>query len=332
MQTSQPSDAVFKRYLRGSVLLFVIFMVLLSAYIRVAPMRYMNVEYPMWAYTRETMNSTLERPPRLLVLGDSRAQAGFDPALVDDDTLNLALGGTTALESYYTLRNYLRHNPPPEALVISIAPLHLTKMDSFWARTVRSFFLEQRDYAEIFALSKEIRSKTLGSTPWLTFIENRLPFAYFSDLVSGEFALREEQNRAVYDYVTEHRGHHHFGTMNGASAPNQEAGRGRPFKPAPYLTHYLEQLFQLAAEHDIPTFWYTMPFNEGSCATLIAGYRQAYDAFVTELAAPYGVDILEPFNCRPDALFGDPSHLYGEGVVQETRKLYERVSAKAFSR
>lgn len=328
LQAGEQTDTVFRKYLWGSVLLFAIFMVLMSIYIRWAPMSYMNAEYPMWAYTREVMNSTLTPAPRLLVLGDSRAQAGYDPSLVEDETYNLALGGTTALESYYILKNYLQNNESPQALVISIAPLHLTKMDSFWARTVRSFFLDWEDYQEIFAISGDIRSKTLGSTPWLTFVENRLPFAYFSDLVSGKFALRAKQNEKVRDYVTEHRGHHHFGTLDGASAPNQEANRQKPFKPSPYLTHYLEKLFALAREKDIPTYWYTMPFNEGSCESLLSGYREAYDTFITDVAGRYGVEILKRFNCQPDSLFGDPSHLYGEGVVRETRKLYGLVSER----
>ena len=42
------------------------------------------------------------------------------PALLHEDTYNIAIGGATPIEMYYAVENYIEHNGAPENAVVSI--------------------------------------------------------------------------------------------------------------------------------------------------------------------------------------------------------------------
>ena len=66
-----------------AVLLVTAVWILGAIWIEAMPMAFYNFEYPMWTYQKRLVSSHLEKPPRVLVVGDSRALADILPAELD---------------------------------------------------------------------------------------------------------------------------------------------------------------------------------------------------------------------------------------------------------
>ena len=81
--------------------------VFLCLYIRFFPMNYGDDELPYYLWNKTVTVQEDTRYYSTLILGDSSANAAYLPELLSEGTINLALGGTTPLENYYVLENWL---------------------------------------------------------------------------------------------------------------------------------------------------------------------------------------------------------------------------------
>ena len=88
-------------------------------YIRSHPLAFMDNEAPHYLWNKIKTNTAGGQTYDVLILGDSAANAAYMPEALSGTTLNLALGGTTPVENYYTLQDWLAHNPAPKACYIS---------------------------------------------------------------------------------------------------------------------------------------------------------------------------------------------------------------------
>ena len=76
-------------------------------------------EVPYYLWNREITNTKQDKKYDVLILGDSVANAAYIPEVLSDHVINLALGGTTPVENYYTMQDWLKYNPAPKVCYIS---------------------------------------------------------------------------------------------------------------------------------------------------------------------------------------------------------------------
>ena len=77
----------------------------------------------------------------ILIIGDSRAVAGFNPKIIDSNKVyNLNIGGATPITGYFTLKKLLNSGKTPKLLIVSYAPFHLIEDDSY-PRIIKEDFL-----------------------------------------------------------------------------------------------------------------------------------------------------------------------------------------------
>ncbi len=312
-------------YRRFTIYLIIASIVLLGIYSYIVlnhKMLYMNAEYPMWVNVKNRMNSSIANGFNFIYIGDSRAKAGFIPSKFDTDSvnsINLALGGSTPIEGYYTLRNYLSHNHTPEYLLMSYAPFHISQQDTYWQRTAKFNFLEDKDYSDIQEVTLALNDKTTLGVKDKYLNYKTLVGKYLSDFLRGISQQRWLSNNHVLKYLETSKGHYYFGKKLGATGLNSEA-KTTSFKPSKLINYYLEKTIKLAKENRIKVFWYTMPFNESSFNATPATFRKEYNQFIENLQDKYGITVLNSLYHLKNTKFSDPSHLY-MGINEVTKDI-----------
>lgn len=281
---------------------------------------YESREYPMWKHVHNVVNSASSDKNQLILIGDSRAKAGYEPKYASYKTLNLALGGSTPIEGYYILKHYLENNEKPKNIVLSYAPFHLIEHNYFWLRTVRYKFLEYDQYSKIISNAYKLKNDEISEN------DNRLkyylfPSTYISSIFTGLRKKRWKVNKQVHSDVLVNNGHYHFGRKDGSSELNDESRLYDKFKRSELLEFYLLKLLELAKINDIKVSWYTMPFNESSCKRISKDLVSGYNQYLNKLNKENNVTLIKRISCMDDKYFGDSSHVYKGSKLTTTEIL-----------
>ncbi|MBL4602314.1 MAG: hypothetical protein JKY84_06205 [Emcibacteraceae bacterium] len=285
-------------------------------------MLFMDVEYAMWEYTKDKTQTSNEEHYNFLVLGDSRMKAAFIPEQFDDEnlnSLNLSLGGSSAIEGYYTLRTYLKNNKKPDYLLVSYSPGMLTWHVWYWRRTVNFQYLNNDEFEEVYQISEEMDNhSTLGD---YDYMDSQIYVGkYLTQLINGVMGYRWNDNKKMLEDLEKSKGHVFFGTGENANDLSYEATVD-DFIPSKVLTRYVEKLLKLAQEEDIKVYWYTPPVNENSFANITDDYRSSYNAHMKTFERKYGMTVLKPIHEIKSVYFSDTYHVYkGAPVVTKSIK------------
>lgn len=189
----------YKSFLKISLMTPLFLFPIFSYFVFNHKMVYMNPEYPMWLHIKDVIHSKNHNVYDLIIVGDSRAKAGFIPNLCGaKKCFNFSVGGGTPIEGYYILKKFLSNNPAPKNLVISFAPSHLDSQDCYWERTVKFDFLDKNEYQEIENTAIRVKDfKTLGSEK--SYSDYQIPTKFSTDFLNGVIQRRWSKNIEVYN-------------------------------------------------------------------------------------------------------------------------------------
>src|SRR6201747_1869709 len=104
-----------RSFLVWSALSFVASFGLIWLYVATMPMAFLTEDYAVWVAKRAMLNEC--RLGDVSVFGDSRAMAGMDPSKMPMPVANLALSGTSPIETYFAVSRALRCPTPPKLVV-----------------------------------------------------------------------------------------------------------------------------------------------------------------------------------------------------------------------
>lgn len=291
-------------------------------YTALVPYGYMDTEYPTWKYTKDISQNSFS--PDTIILGDSRAMADLIPANMDKSTVNLAVGGATSIEMYYTLNNYIKNNGIPDNVIILFAPFHYTIIDNFWTRTVYFNYLSIPDMSELYSYAEVTSSETLlkkGYKNDLLSYRLRFPDKYLPALINSRFICRYGDNVSIYNNAVNNLGYGEFGTADGCSDLNYETSYDRMHTTgdAVLLDVYMNRLLKLCQDNGINTTVAIPPMNKSSYDALNQSYVDDLTAYFNELSIKYpSFNIKKEIPCYDDAYFGDSSHLNNKGAIKFT--------------
>lgn len=303
------------------------------------PFGYMDEEYPSWRYTKlmengkEPLGHPVSADDVTLILGDSRAMADLIPAEMGDNVYNLAVGGATGIEMYYTLCHYIKKETVPKRVVIMFAPFHYSYMDNFWTRSIYFRHLTPREALRVYREGTGLNVSTMedGEHGYSTIISAALglPNLYMPALLNSRFTGRLSLNREKYDSMCRQRGHGLFGTADGSKDLNYESNytafdRTKDFS---LLDLYMRRLLALCRENGIETVLMQPPMNRASYEELDADYVSQYTDYIDSLrsdAIP-GAVIDPEILCYDNDLFGDSSHLNEKGARLYTAYFMEKL-------
>jgi len=292
-------------------------------------MIYESREYPMWKHVKELMNAKTNESLKLIVIGDSRAKAGFMPRKINYKTLNLAVGGSTPIEGYFTLLTYLDNNPDPENLVLSYSPLHMSHDMYYWERTLKYDFLKNRQYDEISEKISELGDPGIGSVN-LRWKYKYLTSMYISSVFTGLAKKRWIKNEETYKYLISSNGHSFFGTRKGSSSYNGEVKLANDFHSSDLIDFYFKKMIRLAKLHNINIYWYTMPFNDASCEKVSKKLVYNFNEYIKYISKKTNLKIIRKIHCLENRYYGDGSHVY-EGAHITTQDIASGIERDAVS-
>ncbi len=295
------------------------FFVLLPLYCRFFPMYYLDEEYAMYRQQKDYVTGQLNMDDaRVLIMGDSRTKAGFKPALLWEGAYNIALGGGTPIEGYYSLKEYLQHHEAPETVVIAYAPMHYMDVDTLWTRSVYFHTMSEKDFRDLTARATEFEDtqNILIEDYEIEYMMYKfyMPNKYATALKKSAFVGRYEKTNQKYDTMVEFNGHSTYGTAEQSGDINGEA-KVSDFAGSDIITWYLEETFALCKEYGIKVVLEQTPMNETSYGILTPEFKEHYRSYMQQIAERYpDVKIYPDFYCYPNDCFGDADHLNSHGV------------------
>ncbi|HAF26709.1 MAG TPA: hypothetical protein DCG85_05275 [Lachnospiraceae bacterium] len=294
----------------------------LMLYAALFPMYYLDPEYAMYKQQKDVITGNIEAGENIktIVIGDSRAKAAFMPEYLSDDCYNLALGGTTPIEGFYTLKEYLGQYEAPEYLILCYAPMHYEDKDTLWTRSIYFHMINDEDMMEIFDIANgcEVTDNILIEDyfkEWLMY-RTYMPNKYCTAIRNSVFSDRYKENKAKYEYVTAHRGQAYFGTEDENGGVNGEAKEER-FIPSDVITIYLEKIFDLCRENNIKVIIEQTPMNETSLKIIDRQYRHDFKDYMDMVEKmDENALVYDYFYEYPNSYFGDADHLNEQGVKE----------------
>jgi len=305
-------------------------------YTTLIPYGYMDKEYPAWKYSKDATKEVGNFST--VILGDSRAMADLIPEKIDSEskvtsgqsTVNLAFGGASSIEMYYTLNRYLKNNATPDKVIIMFAPFHYSLIDNYWTRTAYFNYLSIPETYELFAYAKASNSETLltkGYKNDLLSYRMRFPDKYLPALINSKFILRYNVNEAEYNRISSNYGYSEFGTENGCDYLNFETSYDRMHTSgdAVLLDIYLNRLLKLCVNNDISTIVSIPPMNEASFNALNDSYVEDFTSYMNGLKSKYpDITIDSEIPCFNNSYFGDSSHLNRNGAEKFTSEFISK--------
>jgi hypothetical protein len=276
-------------------------------------------EYGMWMAKRDLVQSCRFAPT--IVLGDSRMVAGVIPEKLGNAT-NLALGGATPIEMYYTALHASSCPNPPQRVVLSFSPAQLMNTQYFWPRTALFGYLNFDELEQVRQEARSAGDKALYSAPnigdfdamltdWL--YAHHFPSYYMSSIINGRVVGRLGAYRQIQQEMAETRGQHLYGQANSVHDTAEEADMPA-FKVSPLLDDYFARLLALYEKSGTPVYYIAAPWNQATYDHLQPGFTDQLVRYLQGLAQRFpNLHVLVPFTHMADEYYGDEYHLNARG-------------------
>lgn len=287
-------------------------------------MNYMAIEYSMWAEEKAyTENGPTARS---LILGDSRAKSGLMPNMLSEDTYNMAVGGTTSIEMYYALQNYLAHHESPENIILIFAPYHFCDIDN-WNQTLYYNYLSLPEICDVYQNAFRTGNDVILSDGWLTdslSYRLRLPNKYLAAEYNARFSGRAAENKSKYESVQKDLGYTAFGTDPGNDGGNYETHH-EEFDSSALVLDYYDKLLMLCKQNNIQVFIEQSPINQASADVITDEFWRGYEAFMESTSKKYPEFVVEKkVPVYDNRYFGDNNHLNPEGAELFTTDILQK--------
>ncbi len=299
---------------------FVLSFGLIWLYVAAMPMAFLTEDYAVWVGKRAMLNEC--RLGEVSVFGDSRAMAGMVPSEMPIPVANLALSGTSPIETYFAVSRALRCPNPPKLVVISHSLPKFMDDSIYWDFSARTGFLNYAQMRAVDAdaarlhdnqIARQRRSDGLALALRDRLFSLRFPPFYFDSLVNGYFASRWEHNRGIAHDIQQNDGHALFGKDPGAStiAIEGEPGFAQNYAISPLIDSYFSRTLALLAAHHIPVVALTMPINQATFDRTPSKLADQLTAYFQAKAKEFsGLHVVGPaIPCWPNEYYGDAWHL-----------------------
>ncbi len=204
-------NRIFKLLIKCILALIPLWMVMF--YIAIRPLSYLSTD-SVGAYWNKDFTTTKQaKYYDVVILGDSMAATSFMPELLSDTTINLALSGSSPVEGYYTLKDYLDNNEAPTDVFVSYMDYHLAHDDFTFDTCNQIHKFSLGDYLEIYKTIKSVGANQFENVNvddyWQDAIASNLylPSGYIASIINSiKEGGRLSDNTDVYNDIDIHAG------------------------------------------------------------------------------------------------------------------------------
>jgi hypothetical protein len=325
-------------------------LIVLTLFLYFCPLVYNTGQYPIWRSKIEYISDIHD--VHNIIIGDSRAVAGFMPDVLKDNYYNLAVSGGSPIEGYYILKKYLEKQHV-DKLILSFSPVHLELPEGFYELTLRYGLLSTSEINEVLGVSNalndnlRVTKEDYAAGNYLTY-KSRADFielyldsmlinykwfsCYIPEIQKCLFELRYSKNKKIYSEIKSRKGNYDFGDASEGKGKNLEASKSAAFKNSKICDYYLIKLLELAKLNNIKTYYISAPFNADSYKDINAKnsqYFTQYNSYMESLKLKYSSVVWDAnINCYENRYFGDPSHLNANGQNKFSNYAKEVISER----
>ncbi len=291
-------------------------------------MYYNTVNNTRWFYLKQVFEKNiLVEDAKVLLIGNSRLNTNVDVKKIPD-AWTFALGGSSPIEMYYTLKNYIQIYSKPDTVFISFSPQAFIEDYSFWIYAVRNNYLNYNEFEEVYSDLKTFPTeKVLGNFPYLQYGLYKLNYIeyYQADLYKNHVFLAKRKNENIIQHFQMEKGGWNYpGLKNGCSALNYETSL-KSFDVSALLNLYLIKIFDLCRKENIHIIFDYMPINESSYKNLNENFVLEYKSYIGRLNQKYpDFTISDTIYYYNNKYFGDESHMNAKGKQKFTKYLLDK--------
>ena len=298
-----------------------------------------------------------DAPADTLIVGDSRAKSSLIPAILEDnlaDTLqdnlkdnptgnlnenssdnigraniyNIAIGGSTSIEMYHALKNYLKSHDSPKNIVIIFAPYHFCSIDN-WQQTLYYNYLSVGELLGVVRDAARCGGNEAvlyrGCFTDAVSFRLRLPNKYLDAVYQAGLSGRYDENMLKYESVRSDKGYSEFGSDKGNDALNYETHHA-VFDSSELILYYYEKLLELCeasgAENVIVA---QAPINSSSSSAMHDEFLEGYELYMDEVSNRHASFTVErQLPVYDNKYFGDNNHLNRLGAEKFSEEFAER--------
>ena len=276
-------------------------------------MSFADEEVPYYLWNKEICRSNGDSA-EIIFLGDSVSNAGYAPELLSDSSINLALGGTTPVEHYYVLKEYLHHHDAPDIIYYTVNDNHFHEEDSFYKRVLYSHRFDYADIRQIIADAKRCNEPSIITDTYLDDVisyELYLPSKYVASFTNGGINQRRSRNEDAYQLISEHRGRY-ISVTDRVNIIEDEIHYD-DFIPAPLFDEYYRKVLDLCEEAGITTIRLVKtPLD--SNVSYSENYPEELYGYYEEILSSYpGTSFFWVNEAYGHEYFSDPIHLNENG-------------------
>lgn len=280
-------------------------------------MRYNSVDNTRWHYFKQIFEKEIKiEKSKVLLLGDSRLNTNVDVKKLSS-AWSFAAGGSSPVEMYYALKNYMRIYPKPDTVFVSFSPRTLIEAYSFWGYAIRNNYFSHNEFKDIYMNLQKFPSDTvLGNFPYLQYLLYKLNYIeyYQTDLYKNHVFLAKQKNEQIINHFQMEKGVWNYpGLKNGCSELNYES-KLKSFDVSGLLNFYFVRILDLCKKESIHVIFDFMPINESSYKRLNKNFVAGYKSYINKLEVQFPeFTISDTIYFYKDKYFGDESHLNNEG-------------------
>ena len=292
---------------------------------------YMDDEWPMYKQVKNFINKRGQYVD-FLIMGDSTPKFNLNAAALSSaecSVQNIALGGTTPVENYYVLKEYLERGNTVGTVIMDFSPSHLWWMGSFTSRVEFFHELHFSDVLDMYvnALSFKDNEDVLGNF----FPENPAivkllkaalfyPPKYLPAMNNAHFVLRYKGNVDAYNFYEQSKGSHFCG--DGIHPAEVYVGM-LSFSAGEMQTVYLRKTFELCRTYGVHVIIEQSPLPKMCEGKINENFEKEYFAYIKSFKSDFELSCPSRFTYFDNDYFVDAVHMNNSGNAAWTQYIKE---------
>lgn len=267
----------------------------------------------------------------VVLLGDSTIEVSSMAMCSPDRMVNLALGGSTAVDGYYMLKEYIKHRGKPGRVIIGYTARGYTPITFYLTLALYTDYLSVMQLCDVLFNAIRLHDPYIGKMdvlPKALLYKIRFPSVYAASLKRSGIKGRKDINTAEYKRIARERGWITF-TFDAQYYGKSYLVDWDDFSPNAVIDFYIHRILKLCKECGIPLMLVQTPIENNSLNEIKSSVRSKYEGYFMQLQKEYPMFEIETSILGFDnRLFGERSHVNVFGARVFTMRLLEKIKRR----
>jgi len=299
-------------------------------YTSLLPMAFLESGYPIWVAKQAILSGC--RFGDVLILGDSRPEAGIIPQQLPLSAANVTFGGTSPLETSFFAQRAMQCPKLPKLVIYSHSmAAFIQPGEGLWKNATRYGYLGFHQLRQAAAEADRLHDRALADVDThdgLTGLVRDIVYAihfpsvFMASLIEARGFSRYGHNKMLLLRTEATSGDVTYGDTDAGSHPGIDADI-KSFAASPLEAARFAATMQLLRARGVPVLILPMPVSQSTYRAMPQAPRAAFEAFLADAENRYPSKLSAPpvIAAWPDAYFVDGSHLNEKGATIFTQRI-----------